>query len=148
MLIDFCLTGNKTHTYLEIHTKHTHLFIIKIKRLFLDVKASTQNKNSVFCFFDTFKFPSQTFEAKLLHIESRPGRKTKNSTTDLEFFMRCEVHSSDLDVFINTLKRVVDDVRSVPEEKGNYLILSSPFMLFLITGTSSATLQALLDVIV
>ncbi|AWO98231.1 Phenylalanine-4-hydroxylase [Scophthalmus maximus] len=59
----------------------------------------------------------ETFEAKLLHIESRPGRKSKNSTTDLEFFMRCEVHSSDLDVFINALKRVADDVRSLPEEK-------------------------------
>ncbi|XP_042371651.1 tyrosine 3-monooxygenase-like, partial [Plectropomus leopardus] len=58
-----------------------------------------------------------TFEAKLLHIESRPGRKSKNSTTDLEFFMKCEVHSSDLDIFINSLKRVVDDVRSIPEEK-------------------------------
>lgn len=32
--------------------------------------------------------------------------------------MKCEVHSSDLDVFVNSLKRVVDDVRSVPEEKG------------------------------
>lgn len=60
----------------------------------------------------------QTFETKLLHIESRPGRKTKNSAADLEFFMRCEVHSSDLEVFINSLKRVADDVRSVPDEKG------------------------------
>lgn len=32
--------------------------------------------------------------------------------------MKCEVHSSDLDVFINSLKRVADDVRSVPDEKG------------------------------
>ncbi|KAG7225576.1 hypothetical protein INR49_004982 [Caranx melampygus] len=63
-----------------------------------------------------------TFEAKLLHIESRPGRKSKNSTTDLEFFMKCEVHSSDLDVFINSLKRVADDVRSIPEEKGSSLV--------------------------
>uniref|UniRef100_A0AAQ4PPN0 Tyrosine hydroxylase 2 n=1 Tax=Gasterosteus aculeatus aculeatus TaxID=481459 RepID=A0AAQ4PPN0_GASAC len=60
---------------------------------------------------------SGTFEAKLLHVESRPGRKSKNGATDLEFFMKCEVHSSDLDVFVNSLKRVVDDVRSVPEEK-------------------------------
>ncbi|KAI9543038.1 hypothetical protein NQZ68_013969 [Dissostichus eleginoides] len=67
-------------------------------------------------FFKTGKI-FETFEAKLLHIESRPGRKSKNSTTDLEFFMKCEVHSSDLDVFINSLKRVVDDVRSIPEEK-------------------------------
>lgn len=65
----------------------------------------------------------QTFEAKLLHIESRPGRKSKNSTTDLEFFMRCEVHSSDLDVFVNSLKRVADDVRSVPDEKGSQILI-------------------------
>uniref|UniRef100_A0A8C8DKA9 Tyrosine hydroxylase 2 n=1 Tax=Oryzias sinensis TaxID=183150 RepID=A0A8C8DKA9_9TELE len=60
---------------------------------------------------------TQTFEARLLHIESRPGRKWKNNGPDLEFFMRCEVQSSDLDVFLNTLKRVADDVRSFPEEK-------------------------------
>lgn len=35
--------------------------------------------------------------------------------------MKCEVHSSDLDVFINALKRVAEDVRSIPEEKGNAL---------------------------
>ncbi|KAG7497229.1 tyrosine 3-monooxygenase-like [Solea senegalensis] len=61
----------------------------------------------------------ETFEAKLLHIESRPCRKWKNnSTTELEFYMKCDVHSSDLDVFINALKRVAGDVRSIPEEKG------------------------------
>lgn len=64
----------------------------------------------------------QTFEAKLLHIESRPGRKSKNGAADLDFFMRCEVHSSDLDVFINSLKRVADDVRSVPDEKGKQIL--------------------------
>uniref|UniRef100_A0A8C3ACL6 Tyrosine 3-monooxygenase n=1 Tax=Cyclopterus lumpus TaxID=8103 RepID=A0A8C3ACL6_CYCLU len=67
-------------------------------------------------FFKTGKI-FETFEAKLLHIESRPGRKSKNGATDLEFFMKCEVHSSDMDVFINSLRRVVDDVRPVPEEK-------------------------------
>lgn len=71
--------------------------------------------------------PSQTFEAKLLHIESRPGRKSKNSVTDLEFFMKCEVHSSDLDVFINALKRVADDVCSIPDEKGEYSALQALF---------------------
>uniref|UniRef100_A0A3Q1G336 Tyrosine hydroxylase 2 n=1 Tax=Acanthochromis polyacanthus TaxID=80966 RepID=A0A3Q1G336_9TELE len=75
--------------------------------------ALTGGKNAGF--FKTGKI-FETFEAKLLHIESRPGRKLKNSTTDLEFFMKCEVHSSDLDVFINSLKRVADDVRSIPEE--------------------------------
>ncbi|XP_057711982.1 tyrosine hydroxylase 2 [Corythoichthys intestinalis] len=59
----------------------------------------------------------ETFNAKLLHVESRPGRRSKNSTSDLEFFVKCELHNSDLDVFVNSLKRVVDNVRSVPEEK-------------------------------
>lgn len=34
--------------------------------------------------------------------------------------MKCEVHSSDLDVFINSLKGVAGEVLAVPEEKGNY----------------------------
>uniref|UniRef100_A0A8C8CLT1 Biopterin-dependent aromatic amino acid hydroxylase family profile domain-containing protein n=1 Tax=Oncorhynchus tshawytscha TaxID=74940 RepID=A0A8C8CLT1_ONCTS len=69
-------------------------------------------------FFKTGKV-FETFEAKLLHIESRPGRKSKNSgCDDLEFFMRCEVHITDTDIFINSLKRVADDVRTTPEEKG------------------------------
>ncbi|KAG5267828.1 hypothetical protein AALO_G00226250 [Alosa alosa] len=58
----------------------------------------------------------ETFEAKLLHVESRP-RKSKNNTSDLEFLIKCEIHTSDIDVFINSLKRVADDVRTVPEEK-------------------------------
>uniref|UniRef100_A0A8C7KVI2 Tyrosine hydroxylase 2 n=1 Tax=Oncorhynchus kisutch TaxID=8019 RepID=A0A8C7KVI2_ONCKI len=61
-------------------------------------------------FFKTGKV-FETFESKLLHIERRPGRKSKNSgCDDLEFFMRCEVHISDTDIFINSLKRVADDV--------------------------------------
>ncbi|XP_072529997.1 tyrosine hydroxylase 2 [Salminus brasiliensis] len=60
----------------------------------------------------------ETFEAKLLHLESRPCRRSKNSSSDdLEFFMKCEVHSSDIDVFINSLKRVAEDVRIVQDEK-------------------------------
>ncbi|KAJ8262000.1 hypothetical protein GJAV_G00160960 [Gymnothorax javanicus] len=60
----------------------------------------------------------ETFEAKIHHIETRPGRRTKNSVLgDLEYFVRCEIHSSDTDVFINSLKRVADDVRAIVEEK-------------------------------
>lgn len=65
-----------------------------------------------------FGFSAQTFNAKLLHIESRNGRSSKNGTTDLEFFMMCEVPASDVDVFMDSLKRVMEDVRSIPEEKG------------------------------
>uniref|UniRef100_H3D551 Tyrosine hydroxylase 2 n=1 Tax=Tetraodon nigroviridis TaxID=99883 RepID=H3D551_TETNG len=67
-------------------------------------------------FFKTGKI-LETFDAKLLHIESRPGKNLKNGATDLEFLMVCEVHGSDVDVFIDSLKRVMEDVRSVPEEK-------------------------------
>ncbi|XP_068162914.1 tyrosine hydroxylase 2 [Antennarius striatus] len=59
----------------------------------------------------------EMFEVKLLHIESRLGRKSKNSTADLEFFMKCEVQNSDLEVFINSLKGVTEDVRSIPDKK-------------------------------
>ncbi|KAG9345674.1 hypothetical protein JZ751_008818 [Albula glossodonta] len=60
----------------------------------------------------------ETFEANIHHIETRPGRRTKNCVVaDLEYFIRCEVHSSDTDVLINSLKRVADDVRSITEDK-------------------------------
>uniref|UniRef100_A0A8C6PWY7 Tyrosine hydroxylase 2 n=1 Tax=Nothobranchius furzeri TaxID=105023 RepID=A0A8C6PWY7_NOTFU len=65
----------------------------------------------------------QTFEAKLLHIESRMRKKSKDDLPELEFFMRCEVQRADLDVFISSLKRVAGDVRSMPEEKRTDLIL-------------------------
>ncbi|XP_042366961.1 tyrosine hydroxylase 2 [Plectropomus leopardus] len=91
------------------------VFEEKDGRVTLNVLFTLSNEKNA-GFFKTGKI-FETFEAKLLHIESRPGRKSKNSTTDLEFFMKCEVHSSDLDIFINSLKRVVDDVRSIPEEK-------------------------------
>ncbi|XP_077449961.1 tyrosine hydroxylase 2 isoform X1 [Stigmatopora argus] len=67
-------------------------------------------------FFKTGKI-FETFNAKLLHVESRPGRRSKNGTSDLEFFIKCELHNSDLDVFVNSLKRVVDNVKSISEEK-------------------------------
>lgn len=95
--------------------------------------------------FFFYFYPSQTFEAKLLHIESRPGRKSKNSTTELEFFMKCEVHSSDLDVFINSLKRVADDVRSIPEEKGFWHLMLFFSIIKISYGRTLIKLQALLN---
>lgn len=38
--------------------------------------------------------------------------------------MRCEVHCSDTDIFINSLKRVADEVRIVQEEKSRWFIYS------------------------
>ncbi|CAB1456107.1 unnamed protein product [Pleuronectes platessa] len=91
------------------------VFEEKDGRVTVNVLFSLSNDKNA-GFFKTGKI-FETFEAKLLHIESRPGRKSKNSTTDLEFFMKCEVHGSDLDVFLNSLKRAADDVRFIPEEK-------------------------------
>uniref|UniRef100_A0A8C6PZM0 Tyrosine 3-monooxygenase n=1 Tax=Nothobranchius furzeri TaxID=105023 RepID=A0A8C6PZM0_NOTFU len=72
--------------------------------------ALSNEKNSGF--FQTGKI-FETFEAKLLHIESRMRKKSKDDLPELEFFMRCEVQRADLDVFISSLKRVAGDVRSV-----------------------------------
>lgn len=38
--------------------------------------------------------------------------------------MRCEMHCSDTDIFINSLKRVADEVRIVQEEKSRWFICS------------------------
>uniref|UniRef100_A0A8C5BKW0 Tyrosine hydroxylase 2 n=1 Tax=Gadus morhua TaxID=8049 RepID=A0A8C5BKW0_GADMO len=92
-------------------------FETKDERVVLNVVVALSNeKNSGF--FKTGKI-FETFEAKLLHVESRPARKGKNSPGpgDLEFFIRCEVHGADLDVFINSLRKVADDIRTFPEEK-------------------------------
>ncbi|MBN3321983.1 TY3H monooxygenase, partial [Atractosteus spatula] len=59
----------------------------------------------------------ETFEARILHIETRPGREPRKGAEDLEFFVRCEVRSSETDVLIHALRRVADDVRSIREEK-------------------------------
>ncbi|KAK7891811.1 hypothetical protein WMY93_023774 [Mugilogobius chulae] len=91
------------------------VFEEKYGRVSLNILFTLSNQKNA-GFFKTGKI-FETFEAKLVHIESRPGRKLKNSSSDLEFFMKCEVHSSDIEVFINSLKKVADDVRAIPEEK-------------------------------
>ncbi|XP_041112229.1 tyrosine hydroxylase 2 [Polyodon spathula] len=59
----------------------------------------------------------ETCESRIHHIETRPTKKSKNGVEDLEFFIRCEVHSSDINILINSLKRVADDVKTSREEK-------------------------------
>uniref|UniRef100_A0A1A8MZZ1 Tyrosine 3-monooxygenase n=2 Tax=Nothobranchius pienaari TaxID=704102 RepID=A0A1A8MZZ1_9TELE len=91
------------------------VFQEKDGRVTINVLFTLSNeKNSGF--FQTGKI-FETFEAKLLHIESRMRKKSKDDLPELEFFMRCEVQRADLDVFISSLKRVAGDVRSMPEEK-------------------------------
>uniref|UniRef100_A0A8C5TWL1 Tyrosine 3-monooxygenase n=1 Tax=Malurus cyaneus samueli TaxID=2593467 RepID=A0A8C5TWL1_9PASS len=59
----------------------------------------------------------ETFEAKIHHLETRLSRKPRDGTAELEYFVRCEVHSSDLNTFISSIKRVAEDVRTTKEDK-------------------------------
>ncbi|NXU64301.1 TY3H monooxygenase, partial [Horornis vulcanius] len=59
----------------------------------------------------------ETFEAKIHHLETRLSRKPREGTAELEYFVRCEVHSSDLNTFISSIKRVAEDVRTTKEDK-------------------------------
>uniref|UniRef100_A0A8C4Y5S6 Tyrosine 3-monooxygenase n=1 Tax=Gopherus evgoodei TaxID=1825980 RepID=A0A8C4Y5S6_9SAUR len=60
----------------------------------------------------------ETFEAGIHHFETRQAKKSKNTTDDLEFFVKCEVHNSDVSVLINSLKKVAEDVKTIREERG------------------------------
>ncbi|XP_041074955.1 tyrosine 3-monooxygenase-like [Polyodon spathula] len=64
----------------------------------------------------TFKV-FETFEARIHHLETRPSRKHKDNLEDLEYFVRCEVHVSDINTLISSVKRISDDVRTTKEEK-------------------------------
>lgn len=59
----------------------------------------------------------KTFEAKIHHLETRLSRKAREGIAELEYFVRCEVHSSDLNTFISSIKRVAEDVRTTKEDK-------------------------------
>ncbi|XP_043827785.1 tyrosine 3-monooxygenase isoform X2 [Dromiciops gliroides] len=59
----------------------------------------------------------ETFEAKIHHLETRANRKPKEGTSELEYFVRCEVHSSDLGTLLSSIRRVSDEVRSTKEDK-------------------------------
>lgn len=60
----------------------------------------------------------QTFEAKIHHLESRPSRKPRESLEELQYFVRCEVHLSDVGTLISSMKRVAEDVRTTKEVRG------------------------------
>ncbi|XP_067856123.1 tyrosine hydroxylase 2 [Heptranchias perlo] len=59
----------------------------------------------------------EAFEARIHHMETRPVRKAKNGADDLDFFIRCEVHSSGVNTLINSLRKVAEDVSATKEEK-------------------------------
>uniref|UniRef100_A0AAQ6IUL2 Tyrosine 3-monooxygenase n=1 Tax=Anabas testudineus TaxID=64144 RepID=A0AAQ6IUL2_ANATE len=60
----------------------------------------------------------ETFEAKIHHLETRPCRKLKDSSLEgLEYFVRCEVHLSDVSTLISSIKRNAEDVKTTKEVK-------------------------------
>eukprot|EP00079_Xenopus_tropicalis_P012222 XP_002938944.2 PREDICTED: tyrosine 3-monooxygenase [Xenopus tropicalis] len=59
----------------------------------------------------------ETFEAKIQHLETRPGRRSVGTAGELEYFVRCEVHHSDLSTLMSSVRRVCEDVRSTREDK-------------------------------
>ncbi|KAG9468944.1 hypothetical protein GDO78_021593 [Eleutherodactylus coqui] len=59
----------------------------------------------------------ETFEAKIQHLETRPGKRGTGASSDLEYFIRCEVHRSDLNTLMSSVKRVSEDVRTTKEVK-------------------------------
>nr|XP_057930633.1 tyrosine 3-monooxygenase-like isoform X2 [Doryrhamphus excisus] len=59
----------------------------------------------------------ETFEAKIHHLETRPCRKPKDSLHRLEYFVRCEVHLSDVSTLISSIRRNAEDVKTTKEVK-------------------------------
>lgn len=80
-------------------------------------------------------FFSKTFEAKIHHLETRPCRKLKDSLEGLEYFVRCEVHLSDVSTLVGSIKRNAEDVKTTKEVKCNTIFF---FLLFLCSLAASA----------
>uniref|UniRef100_A0A8C5EM32 Tyrosine 3-monooxygenase n=1 Tax=Gouania willdenowi TaxID=441366 RepID=A0A8C5EM32_GOUWI len=59
----------------------------------------------------------ETFESKIHHLETRPCRKLKDNLEGLEYFVRCEVHLSDVSTLISSVKRNAEDVKTTKEIK-------------------------------
>ncbi|XP_026058857.1 tyrosine 3-monooxygenase isoform X1 [Carassius auratus] len=59
----------------------------------------------------------ETFEAKIHHLETRPSRKPKDGLEDLEYYVQCEVHLSDVSTLVSSLKRSAENVKTTKEVK-------------------------------
>ncbi|XP_055790905.1 tyrosine 3-monooxygenase [Salvelinus fontinalis] len=59
----------------------------------------------------------ETFEAKIHHLETRPCRKPRDNLEGLEYFVRCEVHLSDVSTLISSIRRIAEDVKTTKEVK-------------------------------
>ncbi|XP_059917486.1 tyrosine 3-monooxygenase [Gadus macrocephalus] len=60
----------------------------------------------------------ETFEAKIHHLETRQsGKANRDQQEALEYFVRCELHLSDVGTLISSIKRIAEDVRTTKEVK-------------------------------
>ncbi|MEQ2315630.1 hypothetical protein AMECASPLE_024416, partial [Ameca splendens] len=59
----------------------------------------------------------ETFEAKIHHLETRPSRKLRENLEGLEYFVRCELHLSDVSTLVSSIKRNAEDVKTTKEVK-------------------------------
>uniref|UniRef100_A0A8C2A712 Tyrosine 3-monooxygenase n=1 Tax=Cyprinus carpio TaxID=7962 RepID=A0A8C2A712_CYPCA len=53
--------------------------------------------------------------SKIHHLETRPSRKPKDGLEDLEYYVQCEVHLSDVSTLVSSLKRSAEDVKTTKE---------------------------------
>lgn len=60
-------------------------------------------------------------------METRPCRKLKDSLEGLEYFVRCEVHLSDVSTLVGSIKRNAEDVKTTKEVKCNTIFSESEF---------------------
>ena len=60
----------------------------------------------------------KTFEAQILHLETRPAPRPRAGAPHLEYFVRCEVPGADLPALLSSVRRVAEDVRGAGESKG------------------------------
>lgn len=63
-------------------------------------------------------FLRKTFEAQILHLETRPAPRPRAGGPRLEYFLRCEVPGADLPALLSSVRRVAEDVRGAGESKG------------------------------
>uniref|UniRef100_A0A3Q3X930 Tyrosine 3-monooxygenase n=1 Tax=Mola mola TaxID=94237 RepID=A0A3Q3X930_MOLML len=59
----------------------------------------------------------ETFEAKIHHLETRQCQKPNDGLEGLEYFVRCEVHLSDVSTLVGSIKRNAEDVKTTKEVK-------------------------------
>ncbi|XP_024429939.1 tyrosine 3-monooxygenase [Desmodus rotundus] len=59
----------------------------------------------------------ETFEAQILHLETRPAPRPRAGAPHLEYFVRCEVPGADLPALLSSVRRVAEDVRGAGESK-------------------------------